>query len=773
MKNETFSTELARPTLINGDEIDRYEQAVADVLSGAMDPDRFMAVRLQHGIYGQRQDGVNMVRIKIPGGFLNPRQLTAIADVMEGYSRDPHASVTTRQDIQLHFVPLEHTPAVMRRLGEANLTTREACGNTVRNITACPMAGICPREHTDVSAYVDATMRRFLRHPLTQHMPRKFKMSFSGCEADCAMGMMHDIGVIATTLDGEFGFKVLAGGGLGHKPHEAIVVEEFIRPNELLAVIEALLALHNRHSDRKRRARARIKFLVDRFGEEGFRSRYREELTRTRSMYAQQSVPDVPWRATTSDFVCGGGAPRQVSAQKQPGLFAIPISLPTGDITAAQLRGIASLMSNHDLTDIRATQDQNLMLAGVPEAALQTITDALKLLKLAIPRAGDDVVSCPGTTTCRLGITSSKLVAPKLNGGSRDLRIRVSGCHNSCGQHHIADIGIHGEGNRVHGRLLPSYVMHIGGNGLAGGNIALKGPVIPTMRIEAAVDRVRSQFESESAVENNFTKWARDKGERYFHDLLADLAKVEPGDVAQVNRDHGETEQFQVMQLGGGECAGAAQDFVASHFTEAMHERNYRRAFFLQRKYAESIECAREVLRHVSQSILFVHAVKPSDSVETLHSQMTELHSESGRGLARDLAPLLSDLAAQTESFDETFYGSLCDRIDLWVLRVGQACQEVDRQLDLETSLSSLTVRPAEIEIIPTVDLSHLDCPLHYVKARTELRKLNSGQQIRFVLGEGEPLDKVLNSLKVDGHEIISSEKNANRALLTVRKATA
>lgn len=773
MKSETVPTALARPALVNDDEINRYEQAVKDVASGVLDADRFMAFRLQHGIYGQRQDGVQMVRIKLPGGRLNPRQLLAIADALEQHSQDPHASVTTRQDIQLHYIPLEQTPALMRRIGDADLTTREACGNTVRNITGCPMAGVCPSEHTDISAYVDATMRRFLRHPLTQHLPRKFKMSFSGCESDCAMGMMHDVGIVATTKDGQFGFKVLAGGGLGHKPHDAIVVEDFISPDALLPVIEALLALHNRHSDRKRRARARIKFLVDRFGVEGFREKYREELARTRNMYTSESAPQVEWRRAVSDFVCGAGSPREVVAQKQPGLRTLPISLPTGDITAAQMRGIASVMNTHGLSDLRATQDQNLMIVGIPEAIVPAVKKTLEQFKLGVPRKGDDVVSCPGTTTCRLGITASKLVAPKLSGGEHDLRIRVSGCHNSCGQHHIADIGIHGEGNRVHGRLIPSYVMHIGGNGLAGGKIAMKGPTLPSLRVETAVKRIQTQYASEHVATQDFTTWAREKGERYFHDLLDDLTKVDPQDIPLVNRDHGEAEQFQVLQLGGGECAGAAQDFVASNFTEAMHERSYRGAFLLQRKYDESIECAREVLRRVSQSVVFVHAVKPLATLDELVQQLGTLNNPTVSTLASDLTALTVALKAQSETFDEQTYPELCAQIDQWVLRAGQACQEADRQLDLTASLLSLGPKQTESDDIPTVDLSQLDCPLHYVKARSELRKLEAGQKIRFVLAGSEPLDKVLSSLQIDGHEIVNTEKQTSQAFLTVRKAKA
>src|SRR5581483_9787309 len=258
-------------TLTDWDELSRFEESVGAFLRGEMDPERFVGLRLQQGVYGQRQDGVHMVRIKLPGGRLNPAKLLAIAEGIERYAQHQIGHISTRQDIQLHYVPTERTPALLRHLAQAGITTREACGNTVRNVTLCPLAGVCPREHLDVSVHHQAAAKRFLRHPLTQHLPRKFKISFSGCESDCAQGMMHDLGIVAVRrADGEYGFKVMAGGGLGHKPHQAITIEPFLSARDLLPSMEAVIALHHRYSDRKRRAKARIKFLVDRFGVDGF-----------------------------------------------------------------------------------------------------------------------------------------------------------------------------------------------------------------------------------------------------------------------------------------------------------------------------------------------------------------------------------------------------------------------------------------------------------------------------------------------------------------------
>ncbi|MGC2047484.1 MAG: nitrite/sulfite reductase, partial [Gallionella sp.] len=273
------------------EEIDRLEQAIQTFIEGRIDPDRFTAVRLQQGVYGQRQEGVNMLRIKIPGGRLNADQVEAIADVTETYSQRGIAHVTTRQAIQVHFIPLAKMPSAMRRLAQVSMTTREACGNTVRNMSACALSGVCPKEHVDVAAHIDGAVQHFLRNPLNQQLPRKFKISFSACESDCAQSLLHDAGVVAVKKDGQHGFMVKAGGGLGHKPRESIVVEEFIPERELLFSLEALVTLHNKYSDRTKRAKSRIKFLVERFGVDGFLEKYREEFERTKQALADQPYP--------------------------------------------------------------------------------------------------------------------------------------------------------------------------------------------------------------------------------------------------------------------------------------------------------------------------------------------------------------------------------------------------------------------------------------------------------------------------------------------------
>lgn len=686
--------------LANLEEIDSYEQAVESFLGLQTDADRFTATRLQMGVYGQRQEGVNMVRIKIPGGRLLSSHLNAIGDMLEKYSQHDVVHITTRQDIQMHYVPLQHTPAVLRYLAGAGLTTREACGNTIRNVTACPMAGICPREHTDVTVHLDGAVSHFLRNPLNQQLPRKFKISFSGCEADCAQGMLHCMGIVARKKDGRFGFKVMAGGGLGHKPHEAIVVEEFIEEKDLLYTMEAVVTLHNKYSDRTKRAKSRIKFLVDKFGPEGFIEKYREELARIKQALANQPYPKGEWKTGGEGEICGQGAPRHVVPQKQPGLFVLPVSTPIGNLNAKQLHGLAKALQEHGLDEIRTTQDQNLMVINVPQAKLDSLRKTIAALGLREPEVGDNVVACPGTSTCRLGITSSTLLGPKLrNVVGGDLRIRVSGCHNGCAQPEMGDIGIYGEGKRMHGKLIPHYQTYFGGNGLAGGGLAFKGPSVPAARIESAVQRVRQAFDKDHLPDESFFFWSRRRGVEYFNELLADLVQVPETEVGSVLRDHGDNQDFKVLQLGGGECAGATQMLVGSNFFEAAHERGYRNALVFQRKYGEAVKCAEAIARLIGQGV--VHLLGGNNKQENLAdlgAELVGLLSDQPE-LGEQLAEFGAAFARDSEEWTEKELNPLFAKLDSWTMEVAGLCVSRDRQLDLSGALPAPLVAQKAISI--------------------------------------------------------------------------
>ena len=671
------------------EEIDRFEQAVQSFFSGQMDTDRFTAFRLQHGVYGQRQEGVNMFRVKVPGGRLSLEQLDALADVTEMYAQRDIAHITTRQSIQIHFIPLDKISAAMRRLAQVGLTSREACSNAVRNMSACALSGVCPREHVDVNAHVDGAVQHFLRNPLNQQLPRKFKFSFSACEADCAQALLHDTGVVATVRNGQPGFMVKACGGLGHKPRAAIVVEEFIPEHELLFSLEALVTLHNKYSDRTKRAKSRIKFLIERFGVEGFLEKYREEFTRTKQALADKPYPRGTWRAQSGHEIPGPGAPRKLFAQHQPGLFVLPVAAPLGDLRVAQIRGFTRLLREHGLNEVHTTQDQNLAILNVKQEQLAALRDGLAALGLREPSAGDNVTACPGNSTCRLGITSSISVAPKLSGGAKDLRIRVSGCHNGCAQPETGDIGIYGEGKRVHGKLVPHYQMYFGGSGMAGGALALKGPVVPAARAVQAVARVEQAYLQQSngsSVEESFFAWSRSQQPEFFKQLLADIIEVKEEDVAKVMRDHGGSSDFQVVNLGGGECAGVSQVLIGANFFEAAHEREYRNALVFQRKYDDAAHCSAAILRLLGSGLAQLLGGARQDDLNQLAGQLNRL--VPGK-LADEFARLVT-LLGNTSEMTDAVLAAINQAVDIWTVQVGVFCTAQDAQLDLSEALPTV-----------------------------------------------------------------------------------
>jgi sulfite reductase beta subunit-like hemoprotein/TusA-related sulfurtransferase len=758
-------------TLVDLEELDRFEESVRAFLNNELDAERFQSIRLQQGVYGQRQEGVHMVRVKIPGGRMAPAQLDKIAAVMASYAGHDVAHITTRQDIQLHYVPTEKTPFALKDLAQTGLTTREACNNTVRNVTCCPLASVCPRERVDIAEYQDHAMRYFLRHPLTQHLPRKFKISFSGCEADCAQGLLHDLAVVAIKKDGRFGFKIMAAGGLGHKPRHAVTVEEFVTEAELIPCMEAVISLHNRYSNRKQRAKSRIKFLVDRFGADGFIAKYREELARTRTALADRPYVKGEWRdGEAVDGCTNPGAPRKLLPQRQKGLNILPVSVPIGDLTGPQMHGIAALMRKTGLSDIRTTQDQNLILVGVPDGSVETVRAGLAALGLGEPRTGDDVVACPGTSTCRLGITASKKVGPLLTGGAFDLRIRASGCHNGCAQPETGDIGIYGEGKRLHGRLVPHYQMYLGGDGRHGGGLARKGPSVPAARVQQAITLVQQAYGRGRIDDESFFSWAHRQAVDYFDRLLAGVLAVAPEELASVLYDHGGETAFRVEQFGGGECAGAAQETVAANFAEAANERNYRGGFLQKRKYEESIECAQAIGRLVGHSLLFLAGQPAADDLPEIGRQLIAALPASP-----DMGRRLSDFAARLEQlkdeFDDAAYNALTQELDRWTAEAAVMCQDIDRQLDLGAAMPA--VAAAAEKNAETIDLTGYGCPLHYVKARNELRRIAAGRQVGFLFNTDDLARQASASLRKDGHEILIVETQGNAVRVNVRKVEA
>jgi sulfite reductase beta subunit-like hemoprotein len=573
------------------EELAVYERTVASYLAGEIDEDVFRVFRLNQGIYGQRQGGHHqMVRVKVPYGRLEPDQLEVLGFISDTYSRG-WGHLTTRQNVQFHFVPLEETPAVLRLLAAAGLTSREACGDTVRNVAGCHLAGACPLEVLDITPWAEATARYFLRSPYAQRLPRKFKINFSGCATDCGQAMFNDVGVIGVSRplpDGsvEPGFRVVIAGGLGANPHPAQALEEFTSREDLLPTIEAILRTFDHYGNRDNKLRARLKWLVDTMGIDELRTRILKErrLLRAASGWPgglpEQVVEhgDAPAGMTTGTVLAGvpvkllATDPYQrwlevnVVRGRANGTVSAYASCVLGDITADQFRALAAIQRDFAL-DIRVTNRQNLVLRDLTEGDLRGLFDRLDEIGMAQAGAelARDVVACPGADTCNLAVTQSRGLADDIGraleeAGLADVggvKVNISGCTNSCGQHHISDIGFYGLERRAHGRAAPGYQMLLGGGlGAMQVDFGDKAVKLPAKRAAEAVVRVVGRFAGEREAGETFKTWlGRAGGAVAVGAELKDLDVFPTPDVApEMYVDFDETGPY-VAEVGASECA--------------------------------------------------------------------------------------------------------------------------------------------------------------------------------------------------------------------------
>ena len=561
-------------------EIRVFEERIQQLRSGAITEDQFRPFRLKHGTYGQRQAGVQMLRVKIPAGILTPAQLRTLAKIGDTYSTG-RGHVTTRENVQFHFVQLENVPAVMRLLAEAGLTTREACGNTVRNVTGCPLAGICPGEAFDVTPYALGVSRYLLRHPEFHDLPRKFKIAFSGCEDDgnCAVAGIHDVGLIAQVSGSNGaahrGFKVLVGGGLGSLPTEASLLTDFLPEEELLPTIEAILRVFVETGNRKNKFKARMKFVLRDKGIEQFRHLVAEKrkisqapaevfTVASKIQPALVSIAPAPPANRAADPEYARWTEHNLMPQRQAGFGAVWIKLPAGTLFSHQMRGLADLLEKNRLTGVRTAINQNLVIPWVPFDRTRGLHDGLRELELATPgaRTISDVTGCPGATTCNLGITRSLTLAEVLSrelAGETDpevlkIHIKISGCPNSCGQHHIADIGFYGNARKIGEQQAPYYQLMLGGQvGADGVRFARQVMPLPARPIPAVIREILAFYKEDRQPGESFSAWtARIPGDAIVSRLRPFADVQEPSEELFV--DWGDTETYS-LKLGRGECA--------------------------------------------------------------------------------------------------------------------------------------------------------------------------------------------------------------------------
>ncbi|WP_027393074.1 HEPN domain-containing protein [Aquimarina latercula] len=693
---QSFRTEIENP-IVEKDIIELANK-IEQFHKGKIDEEKFRSLRLARGVYGQRQEGVQMIRIKLPYGKVLSNQLRRICDVSDEYSRG-RLHITTRQDIQIHYVDLNRTPELWAELERDDVTLREACGNTVRNVTASETAGIDPKEPFDVSPYADALFRFFLRNPICQEMGRKFKVSFSGTEEDTGLSYMHDLGFIAKIENGVRGFKVMLAGGLGSQPRHADELYSFLPTDKIIPLMEGVLRIFDRHGERKSRAKARMKFLVKDIGVEAFKELVEAEqqaiAQKTVSIDAEAYVASIPasveipevevknqkafdlWKSTN------------VISQKQEGYVAIGVKVLLGDFYTDKARLLADLVEKYAAGEIRLSLRQNILIPFVKEGLLPFFYQELE--KLGFVEAGYnkavDITACPGTDTCNLGIASSTGIAEELERvikteypqylQKEDLVIKISGCMNACGQHNMANIGFQGMSVRTKDKLVaPALQVLLGGGNLGDGKgrFADKVVKIPSRRGPEALRRILDDYE-ENANGKTFVTYYEDKGEKYFYNLLTDLSNVE--NLTQEDFIDWGTEQEYVKAIGIGECAGVVIDLIATLFLESEEKIENAKVSFENEVYSDAIYHAYSSLVNSAKALLLAENKKTNTHASIISQFDTEFVVSGKINLDGTFADLIYQIQKNAPSKDFA--------VD-YIKKAGQFLQKVQafRALEVE-----------------------------------------------------------------------------------------
>lgn len=635
---KSFRTEIENP-VVEKDIID-LSNKIEMFHNGKIDEEKFRSLRLARGVYGQRQPGVQMIRIKLPYGKVSSDQLRRISDVSEEYSIG-RLHITTRQDIQIHFVDLDRTPELWAELEKSDVTIREACGNTVRNVTASETAGIDAEEPFDVSPYAQALFEYFLRNPISQELGRKFKVSFSSSDADTGLSYMHDMGFIPKIENGIRGFKVMLGGGLGSQPRHADELYTFLPVDKIIPLMEGVVRVFDRYGERKSRAKARLKFLLKDLGLDGFKSLLEEEqlsvpiktLPIDAEAYPKPEivVVEVPKVEIKDQKAFENWKSSNVISQKQKGYVAIGIKVLLGDFYLKEARALADLVENYAASEIRLSLRQNILIPYVKEALLPFFYTELQ--KIGFAEIGYnkaiDITACPGTDTCNLGIASSTGIAAELErmmkeeypdySNNPDVVIKISGCMNACGQHNMANIGFQGMSVRTKEKLVaPALQVLLGGGNIGNGEgkFADKVVKIPSKRGPEALRIILNDFDA-NGNDLSYPDYYAEKEQMYFYNLLKHLTDV--NNLTQDDFiDWGTSEEY-VQAIGVGECAGVVIDLIATLLFESEEKIANAEACLAEGKWAASIYHSYSAMVNTAKAMLTTENVKTNTHISIIN----------------------------------------------------------------------------------------------------------------------------------------------------------
>jgi sulfite reductase (ferredoxin) len=792
-------------------EIEIYEIQLDRFQAGQVEEATFTEFRLRRGVYGQRDDRSQMIRVKIPFGGLTAAQLEMLADVAEEFS-DNIIHITTRQDVQYHYVDINTTAELMRRLASVDITTKEACGNVVRNVTACPLSGVCQDETFDVTPYSKALSAFLLGHPDAENFGRKFKIAFSGCEEHaCGLANMHDIGAVAAVkeVDGEVkrGFKLYVGGGLGAVPHQAKVFDDFVSAEELLPISQSICRVFTRLGERRNRNKARLKFVIAKHGIEEFRKLVLEDRETLRhdprwtayldnlDAYDESPLkPPTQLNGTTKPDGFEEWYQSNVQLQSQPGYAFVTITLPLGDITADQTRALADISRKYVKDTIRATVEQNIVLRWVTMTDLPALYRELKAIGLGDPGAESmvDITACPGTDSCKLGVSSSRGLAAHLRSyfietgvqnEIKDFRIKISGCPNSCGQHHIANIGFFGSSKRVGGHIAPVYLVLLGGHMIENASsYGLATGKIHANYIPAFIEELTGKYVDEKQDDETFTDYVARLGKVEIKSILSQYDQIPPYEEApEFYIDTGDTKDYQ-LKTGVGECAGEVIALVSMKLEEA-DRLIYESGLNLEDgTYQDCADKAFSAMIRAADGLLTTVGLQYIDDATTVNEFRTHFF-EPGNFFAGFGAHLFKATEEDSSTFDHELAHRRVEEATLFVeeshnvynrMRIKQEEEEASKR---KTRRSRPARKPRVVketkpveEIVDSLDLKGVACPFNYVQAKVRLETMDIGQLLEITIDDGEPIENVPVSLTNDGHEVLDTKKVGKHYRLTIRK---
>ncbi len=659
---QSFRTELENPIVEK--EIIDLAKKIAAFQEGRIHEDKFKSLRLARGIYGQRQPGVQMVRIKIPFGKVTFKQLLKIADVSDEYASS-NLHFTTRQDIQIHYVSLDRTPELWAKLAEDEITTREACGNTVRNVTSSATAGIDPNEPFDVSPYAQGFFKYFLRNPICQEMGRKFKFGFSSSDEDTAYTFINDLGFIPKVKieNGEEvrGFKVVLGGSLGAQPYIGQLVYEFLHEDLIIPFSESVLRVFDRHGERTNRNKARLKFLLNKVGFNEFLEMAKQELIagKVKTYKIDRDTVETPQipAALAQEVVIPAAkqlayeiwSATNVFEQKQKGFYGVYIKAKTGDMSTATARKFVAAVKHLVGDEMRVTINQGLLLKYARKENLTALY--LVLDELGLSEAGHnsvaDVTTCPGTDTCNLGISNSMELSRVLESvvyaeypeyiNNKEIKIKISGCMNSCGQHGIAQIGFHGSSMKVNGKIMPTVQVLLGGGstGNGEGRAADKVIKVPSKRAPQVLRTILNDYTEKQSFYASFLNYYDELGKDYFYQLLKPIADQENVTDDEFV-DWGQKEEF-IRAIGVGECAGVLIDLVATLIFETEEKYGWALEAFENEAYADAVYNAYNTFVNGAKALLLDKGVSQSTQIGVIKAFDEHFAAEFGISSFNDL----------------------------------------------------------------------------------------------------------------------------------------